>query len=78
MAVLHRFTVCVTLYYTLYESDLLAQGGGDNMQPKKSGPKQVNNFLPNKESMTEMKFSSTSLVKITLYSVLVLHKLHKD
>ena len=36
---------CVTIFYTLYRSGLLAQGGGgggkDVQQPKNSGPKPI-------------------------------------
>ena len=34
--------ICVTIFYTLYGSGLLAQGGGgDVQQPKNTGPKPI-------------------------------------
>ena len=33
--------ICVTIFYTLYESGLLAQGGKDVQQPKNPGPKPI-------------------------------------
>ena len=31
-------SICFTIFYTLYESGMLAQGGGDGQQPKIQGP----------------------------------------
>ena len=33
--------ICVTIFYTLYGSGLLAQGGKDVQQPKNPGPKPI-------------------------------------
>ena len=33
--------LCVTIFYTLYGSGLLAQEGGDVQQPKNPGPKAI-------------------------------------
>ena len=33
--------ICVTIFYTLYESGLLAQGGKDVQQPTNPGPKPI-------------------------------------
>ena len=33
--------ICVTIFYTLYGSGLLAQGGNDVQQPKNPGPKPI-------------------------------------
>ena len=33
--------ICVTIFYTLYGSGLLAQGGEDVQQPKNPGPKPI-------------------------------------
>ena len=46
--------ICVTIFYTLYGSGLLAQGGrgggGDDQQPKNPGPNPIKwHFLPNKK-----------------------------
>ena len=36
--------ICVTIFYTLYGSGLLAQGGKDVQKPKNQGPKPINAF----------------------------------
>ena len=63
--------ICVTIFYTLYVSGLLAQrGGGDVQQPKNPGPKQKKiPFLPNKKLMTVMKFSRTNLLNCFVFCV---------
>ena len=48
--------ICVTIFYTLYESGLLAQGG------ERCSAAQKNAFSPNKKLMTVMKFSRTNLL----------------
>ena len=58
--------ICVTIFYTLYGSGLLAHGGGGGercsaaQKPRASAHKMP--FLPNKKLMTVMKFSRTSLL----------------
>ena len=41
--------ICVTIFYTLYGSGMLAQGGKDVQQPKNPGPKPKNAFSTKKE-----------------------------
>ena len=43
--------ICVTIFYILYGSDLLAQGGGGGVcsAAQKPGPKNKMPFLPNKK-----------------------------
>ena len=56
---------CINIFYTLYESGLLGRGGGGAiLQLKQSELNPINAFLPNKELMTEMIFSTTNLLKL--------------
>ena len=41
--------ICVTIFYTLYGSGLLAQGGKDVQQPKNPGPKPISALSTKKE-----------------------------
>ena len=60
--------ICVTIFYTLYGSGLLAQGGGKcsaAQKPRAYAHKMP--FLPNKKLMTVMKFSRTSLLNCFVF-----------
>ena len=60
--------ICVTIFYTLYGSGLLAQGGGEMFSsPKTQGLSHKMPFLPKKKLMTVMKFSRTDLLNCFVF-----------
>ena len=60
--------ICVTIFYTLYGSGLLAQGGGgDVKQPKNPGPKPINAFSTNKNLLAVMEFSRINLLNCFVF-----------
>ena len=63
--------ICVTIFYTLYGSGLLAQGGGGGgkmfSSPKTRAKAHKMPFLPNKKLMTVMKFSRTNLLNCFVF-----------
>ena len=67
--------ICVTIFYTLYGSGLLAQGGKDVQQPKNPGSKPIKcPFLPNKKLLTVMKFSRTNLLNCFVFCTCLIYK----